>query len=318
MSEKALERHYYVRPLDFGDFWDICGHFQRAHPRLPDISYTVSGQHTLIADHEIDVAEILRKVSAAGQRIDWFQAEVTDDAEGGWQKAVITYRPRPLDGAQEGLSFISPGITKLALAEFEEAIYELYDVPEDDAVTVLFGHPCEILTAVLDIRGFSSFCEQPNIESPYICGLMYSFFRMAVRGFKNFPADMVKFTGDGLLAIWETTHEDRPQAISACLDGALGINSKWQAVRKKPQFSHGAPESIGVGISFGLGSRIPDVSDYIGRPINIASRLCSACPGGEILIDKSVPGIQENFPKKESTVHIKSFGRYHIWRMEGE
>jgi len=318
MAEKILERHYYVRTLDFGDFWDICGHFMRAHPRLPDISYTVKGQHEVIADHETDVAEIIRRVNAAGQRIDWFQGELTDDAAGGWERAIITYRPRAVDGAQEGLSFISPSIPKTTLAEFEEAIIELYDVPEDDDNSVPFGQPCEILAAVLDIRGFSAFCEQPNIESPYICGLMYSFFRMAARGFKRFPADLVKFSGDGLLAVWETTYEDRPLAIEACLEGALSIDHRWQQVRQRPQFSHGAPEKVGVGISFGLGSSIPDVDDYIGRPINIASRLCSACQGGEILVDKAVPNLDPDIRKIESSVHIRSFGRYHVWRLQGE
>ncbi|WOO42695.1 adenylate/guanylate cyclase domain-containing protein [Rubellicoccus peritrichatus] len=316
MAEKPIERHYYVRSLDFRDFWDICGHFQRSHPSLPDIRYSIDGPDGRIIDREIDVASILRKLGSDQKDVS-FQAELTDDADGGWKKAVLSYRSKAEDASKEGLSFLSPGVDKLALAEFEEVIFDQYDLPEEDTDQVQFGHPCEMLAAVLDMRGFSSFCEKPNIESPYICGLMYSFYKMAVRGFKHFPADMVKFTGDGLVAVWETTVETRQMAIEACLQGAMEIDAKWQVGRRRPQFSHGAPDSIGVGISFGLGSRVPDVSDYIGRPINVASRLCNACPGGDLIVDKSVPGIGDDIRKEDTSVHVKSFGRYYVWRIRG-
>ncbi len=318
MADMQIERHYEVRSLDFRDFWDICGHFHHAHPKLPDVRYSVEGIHDTIAEKETDTGEILRRLQAEPDGILYYQAELTDVVAGAWQRAVLTYRPRPMEGAQVGLHLESPGMNKLRLHQFEEVLIEQYGLQQDEPDVIEFGRPCEILAAVLDMRGFSSFCEQPNIESPYICGLMFSFYKMAVRGFNRYPAEMVKFTGDGLVAVWETTHEDRDMAIQSCLNGVVPLDGQWQEVRNLPQFSHGAPESIGIGISFGLGSALPHTTDYIGRPINVAARLCNACPGGEVLVDKSVPNLDPQYPKQDSSVHVKSFGRYYVWRLQGD
>lgn len=318
MLTRPCERHYTIRDLDFEDFWDICGHFARAHPHLPDVFYSVSGKEGIIIENEMDIADILHRIRASGQVMTSCRAELTDEEGGGKDRAVLLYRARGDNGEPAALQFTSPGITKLRLHDFEEALLEHYCLPGEESDTVVFGQPCEILATVLDMPGFSSFCERPNIESPYICGLMHSFYKTAQQGFSKYPPEVVKFTGDGLVVVWETSHEDRELAIQSCLDGALELDSRWQIVRRKPQFSHGAPDSIGIGISFGLGSRLPTGEDYIGRPINVASRLCGACPGGEIIADTSVPGIPDHVSKEDSTVHIKAFGRYKVWRIKAD
>ena len=129
---------------------------------------------------------------------------------------------------------------------------------------------------------------------------------------------MIKFAGDGVLAIWETSPEDRQVAIDVCVEGMISLNSKWQTVRRNPHFSHGAPEDIGVGISFGLASRLTIDNDYIGRPINIASRLCGVCSGGRVYIDKSVPSISREFEKRDTRVRIKSYGEYGVWMISSD
>ncbi|MEM8549532.1 MAG: hypothetical protein AAGF10_01970, partial [Verrucomicrobiota bacterium] len=93
-------------------------------------------------------------------------------------------------------------------------------------------------------------------------------------------------------------------------------HSRWQVVRRSTQFSHGAPDEVAIGVSFGLASQLPGVGDYIGRPINIASRLSTVCPGGQVFVDKSVPSIGAQYAKEDATAHIKSFGRYYIWRIQ--
>jgi hypothetical protein len=53
--------------------------------------------------------------------------------------------------------------------------------------------------------------------------------------------------------------------------------------------------------------------DYIGRPINIASRLCSVCPGDRVYVDRSVPNIPLQLKKEELVTHIKPYGRHNVW-----
>lgn len=170
-----------------------------------------------------------------------------------------------------------------------------------------------MLALVIDIRGFSMFCEKPEIESPYTCGLMSAFYNMAIRSLQRFPPNMTKFLGDGMLAIWETSPSDRELAVSVALQAALDLNNKWKMVKDSPHFTHGASEEIGAGICFGLASHLEIGNDYIGRPINIASRLCSACRGDRVYVDRAVPNIPLNFKKDEYVAQIKPYGRHNVW-----
>jgi len=68
-----------------------------------------------------------------------------------------------------------------------------------------------------------------------------------------------------------------------------------------------------VGISFGLASHLRIGNDYIGRPINIASRLCGACPSDRIYVDRAVPALPMHLRKEELGIIIKPYGRHHVW-----
>ena len=118
---------------------------------------------------------------------------------------------------------------------------------------------------------------------------MSSFYNIANRGFSKYPLDLIKFVGDGYLVVWQIGVEDCKIAIDVCVEGTSALNSNWQILIQSLHFTHGAPEEIGTGISFGLASKLSFDNDYIGRSINIASRLCGVCPGGKyILINLSL------------------------------
>ncbi len=311
---QAVTRHYPLPPIDFADFWDICGTFMRVHPGLSHIRYTIEGNESTLADREADVSKILERLHRKPQGILLMEAEFEGpNTREGHSRAV--YRPVSVEDEPAGLTLTSQNISKLQLYQFESLLYDKYNLDEQIHATVKFGQPCEVLAAIIDLRGFSQFCEKPSIESPYTCGLMHSFYQAVRHSYIKYPPELLKFLGDGVLALWETTAEDREVAIDICLSGSLDIHNQWQVVRRSSQFTHGAPEEVAIGISFGLASRLPEVGDYIGRPINIASRLSSVCPGGQLFIDKSVPSIGPEYAKDDATAHIKSFGRYYIWRI---
>ena len=181
-----------------------------------------------------------------------------------------------------------------------------------------FGKPCEVLALVIDIRGFSLFCEAPNIESPYTCGLMSAFYNLVRKLLSRFPPELIKFVGDGVVAVWETTPGDHEIAVEVAIDASLKLRDHWKAVCASPHFSHGAPEGVGAGISFGLAAHLESGNDYIGRSINIASRLCSACPAGRVYVDKTVPDVPIQFKKHDFVAHIKPYGRHNIWAFLNE
>lgn len=190
MESSTLHRHYRLSGLNFRDFWDICSHYQKVHSRYRRVLYTVEGFGMTLCANEADVAKVLSIVAANPQQIRGFTARYymsLNSEPGDYGNAKIVYMPETTDFLDAGLHFFSENDNKLQLYHFEDYIYNSYTVPEEIEAEVEYGLPCEILAAVIDMRGFSAFCEQPNIESPYTCGLMTAFYAMVRRGFKRYP-----------------------------------------------------------------------------------------------------------------------------------
>ena len=321
MANPIIRRHYPIPDLSFRDFWDICSRFQTLHPEYRHVYYTVDGFESYIILDEPNVSNVLKKLDGKEQRVRKFSARFytgRSHYSEGYSVSEIQYLPVKYDRFEQGLRFYSDSVNRLQYYQFEEEIVANYPYEEDEEPDVEFGKPCEVLALVIDIRGFSTFCENPNIESPYTCGLMSAFYDMVTGSLKRFPPDMTKFLGDGVLAIWQTDPRDREIAINTALTAALDLTNKWKIVQDNPHFTHGAPESVGAGICFGLASHLEICNDYIGRPINIASRLCSACPGDRVYVDRSVPDLPLRFKKEEYVAHIKPYGRHNIWSFGNE
>ena len=316
MASSIIRRHYPIPDLSFQDFWDICCRFQTVHPEYRNVYFTVDGFDSFLVLDEPEVSKVLKKLEGKEKRVRKYSARFytsrTQHSE-GYGVSELQYRPATYDRYLQGLNFYSDSVKKADYYQFEEEIYTNYPFIENTDPEVEFGKPCEVLALIIDIRGFSLFCEEPNIESPYTCGLMSAFYHMVNRSLQRFPPEMTKFLGDGVLAIWETTPADREIAVNVALEAALSLRNQWKKVQDIPHFSHGAPEALGAGICFGLAAHLEVGNDYIGRPINIASRLCSVCPGDRVYVDRSVPNIPLHLKKEELGAHIKPYGRHNIW-----
>lgn len=316
MASLITRRHYPIPGLAFRDFWDICSRFQTIHPDYRYVYFTVDGHESFLVLDEPNVAHVLKKLEGKEEQVRKFSARFytsrTQHAE-GYGVSELQYRPVTYGRYLQGLSFYSDAVEKVSYFQFEEDLRATYPFIENNEPEVEFGKPCEVLALVIDLRGFSLFCEQPSIESPYTCGLMSAFYHMVNRSLLRFPPEMTKFMGDGVLAIWETTPADREIAVTVALEAALSLRNRWKVVQGSPHFSHGAPEAVGAGICFGLASHLEVGNDYIGRPINIASRLCGACPGDRVYVDRAVPNIPLGIRKEEYVAHIKPYGRHNIW-----
>jgi hypothetical protein len=316
MASSITRRHYPIPNLSFRDFWDICCRFQTVHPEYRDVYFTVDGHDTFIVLNEPEVTKVLKKLKGKENRVRKYSARFhtsSSEHSEGYSVSELQYCPADDKRDLQGLKFYSDSVNKANYYQFEEEIYTNYPFVENTEIEVEFGTPCEVLALIIDIRGFSLFCEEPNIESPYICGLMSAFYHMVNRALQRFPPEMTKFLGDGVLAIWETTPADREIAVNVALKAAIGLRNQWTQVQDSPHFSHGAPSALGAGICFGLASHLEVGDDYIGRPINIASRLCSVCPGDRVYVDRSVPNIPLQLKKEELVTHIKPYGRHNVW-----
>lgn len=316
MAQTIINRQYPIQNLEFRDFWDICSRFQTVNREYTHVHFTVDGFDSFLVLDESDVSKVLNRLQGKENRVRKFSARFrtgSDQHSEGYGVSELQYRPIAGDRDEQGLSFYSDSVSKSNYYQFEQELSTNYPFTETDKLEVEFGKPCEILALVIDIRGFSMFCEKPEIESPYTCGLMSAFYHMVHQALQRFPPEMTKFLGDGVLAIWETNPTDREIAVREALNAALNLRRSWSLVKDSPHFTHGAPEGIGAGICFGLASHLEIGNDYIGRPINIASRLCSACPGDRVYVDRAVPSLPLEIKKQEYVAHIKPYGRHNVW-----
>ena len=317
MNINFIQKHYPLPNLDFRELWDITSHFRGSHPALQHLIYSVETSSGPIVSDETDVSLILQKIAESGEPVECIRVRLMPDpGSHEMPSAELAYYKNERVNFRQGLTLTSSASSKLSVFRFESKLFEHFEDLRETEPDVKFGDPCEILAAVVDIRGFSHFSERPNIESPYLCGVMGAFYQIIQRSFAKYSPEMVKFMGDGVLAVWQTTFEDRQYAVDAALDGCLHLNRRYQRLRQSPHFTEGTPDSLGMGISIGLGSKLPFDGDYIGRPINVATRLCGVCPGGKVFVDQAVPNLDPSIEKRETTVEVKTYGKYYLWSVQ--
>ncbi len=141
-----------------------------------------------------------------------------------------------------------------------------------------------------DIRGFTSLARRwPPQE---VVKLLNEYFEVIVDVIFDFDGTVDKFIGDSVMAMWGTPVED-PESVTKALHAAVEIQKaldKFNALRKLD----GLTEILtGIGIDYGevvvgyMGSSKTMSYTVVGDPANLASRLCAAADGNEILISDS-------------------------------
>ncbi|MCX5636750.1 MAG: hypothetical protein NTX52_03525, partial [Planctomycetota bacterium] len=149
---------------------------------------------------------------------------------------------------QVGLSFYSSDVSKLDTFYFEERLRTKFDLAGKELPSPQMGNPCSILAFVVDMRGFTAFCENPRIESPYVSTLLTGFYTLLQRAVDRYPPDFTKYLGDGMLALWDVSENDRSIAIKYGLNGLFSLFSYYKQFKEHPAFVHGAPEQLAAGV----------------------------------------------------------------------
>jgi len=143
-------------------------------------------------------------------------------------------------------------------------------------VTVLFG----------DLRGFTGLCQ--HLAPEQVQEMINSFLTEMVRAIEGLDGTVDKFVGDEVMAIFGAPVPQADHALRAlvCAAEMLRLNRAWVQRRE----AAGLPaRPVGVGLASGpavvgnVGS--PHRLDYtvLGHTVNLASRLCNAAEGHEIL-----------------------------------
>ncbi|MEM6657842.1 MAG: adenylate/guanylate cyclase domain-containing protein [Pseudomonadota bacterium] len=144
------------------------------------------------------------------------------------------------------------------------------------------GEHKSVSAAILfaDLRGFTAKSE--IWPEPKLLEIMGDYFEMVVGPIRENGGDVLKFMGDGVLAIFEATQGPGP-TCEAAIAAATQSLQRLEAYNKTARHNHQEEIAFVIGIDFGtvtfgnIGS--PDRLDFtvVGSAVNVASRVQGLC-----------------------------------------
>ena len=152
-----------------------------------------------------------------------------------------------------------------------------------------------VVTVVIDMRGFSSFCER--VDSAEVASFVKKAYRKLLGHFRRIS--FFKLTGDGLLIVISYKENALRRVADSAIRNSLEVAEKFGLLFvSDPEIADGAPRAIGIGVSSGSACRLMSkgkILDYSGRPLNIASRLMDmARPCGVVFDGRLIKTLAED------------------------
>ena len=151
----------------------------------------------------------------------------------------------------------------------------------------LGGEKSVISILSCDIRGFTTITAAMDTED--IVSLLNDYFSAMVAVIFRHGGSVDKFIGDAIMAVFGSPEADSRHAENS-LRAALEMQSEVKNVSERRVAAGLQPCEIGIGVHTGevihgfVGS--PERMEFtvIGSAVNLASRLCSAAKGGEVIL----------------------------------
>lgn len=165
------------------------------------------------------------------------------------------------------------------------------------------GKPEHIIAIVLDIRGFTPFCQ--TLDSYDVANFIKRVYIKVIDEY--FPsATFCKPTGDGLLVVI-SCKEDLKKVVVNTIDASLSLITNFKELCKgDPMINFKTPDKIGIGMSRGSACCLSSdgtVIDYSGKVVNLASRLNDIARPSGIIFDSSL-GLHF-LPKKKRDLFLE-------------
>jgi adenylate cyclase len=96
-----------------------------------------------------------------------------------------------------------------------------------------------------------------------------------------------KFAGDNIMGVWnapQSQHMHALLAVKSALESQQAIQKKQQDDPSLPKVQFGIGINTGAAVAGNMGSAGRAEYTVIGDAVNLASRICSVAPGGEVWI----------------------------------
>jgi class 3 adenylate cyclase len=146
-----------------------------------------------------------------------------------------------------------------------------------------------VIVIVVDIRGFSSFCQKT--ESFDVANYIRAVYTKIIDNY--FPqASYYKPTGDGLLVVFAVPSKNFKEFIIQRIHACLSLLNEFEnIVKDDPLINFETPSKIGIGVARGSACRISSNAktlDYSGRVLNLTARLMDVARPSGIVLDSSI------------------------------
>jgi adenylate cyclase len=155
----------------------------------------------------------------------------------------------------------------------------------NNGALTLGGEEREVTILFADIRNFTTISEKMSPEA--VVKMLNTYLPVMIEAVVNNGGIVNKFAGDNIMAVWNAPQSQSDHA-------ALAVKAAWEAQSNLAATEQNnalpIPVKFGIGINTGialagnLGSTGRSEYSVIGDTVNLASRICSSTPGGEIWI----------------------------------
>lgn len=168
----------------------------------------------------------------------------------------------------------------------------------------LQSHRREIAVVFIDLRGFTAFAE--TTEPELVMRGLREYHAAMGHVIEQYGGTLERFTGDGMMVF---LNDPVPIPDPAQRAVALALAMRAEAIRLSREWNrHGFELGAGIGVALGFATLgaigYEQRIDYgaIGTVTNLASRLCSEAPSGEIYVSQRIHA------EIDSTVASESLG----------
>jgi adenylate cyclase len=153
----------------------------------------------------------------------------------------------------------------------------------------LGGSRRDVTVMFADMRGFTALSEKLSPEE--IVATLNKYLSLIIERVLANEGMINKFAGDNVMAVWNAPQNQPGHAllaVKAALEGQQAIIDNMPQDDSLPKVQFGIGINTGPAVAGNVGSEGRTEYTIIGDTVNLASRLCSNAPGGQIWIGPNI------------------------------
>jgi adenylate cyclase len=153
----------------------------------------------------------------------------------------------------------------------------------------LGGQQKEVTILFADIRNYTRISEQMTPEA--IVNMLNIYLSVMIERVLENEGMVNKFAGDNIMAVWNAPQSQSKHAflaVKAAFEAQNIIANMQEKDPSLPRVQFGVGINTGIALAGNVGSSGRTEYTVIGDAVNLASRICSATPGGEVWIGPQV------------------------------